>query len=307
MGQKQKSTLPDHVEKIGLLVEIMTSFTINRWFPTLCCILFIMGCATKQDLRRVQGELDQKITVTSKDIETLKEENESLRKSNKEAIDTLRKSQAEINADMAELKDRIQQLTGKSDEQRKELSSLSVRADHEVNDLKEKLERTSFKINFVENFLGLSKKDGSSEISEQAVKSANGQQKETQKGKTGKEAAYAAAYETFKEGKYEKARIEFQNFLKQYPKTEYSANAQFWTGECYYLDQKYEKAILEYEKVVKNYPDGNKVPYALLKQGLSFQKLGDKTSAKLILQQIIRDYPNTNQARVARATLLEIK
>jgi TolA-binding protein len=59
--------------------------------------------------------------------------------------------------------------------------------------------------------------------------------------------------------------------------------------------------------VVKNYPDGNKVPYALLKQGLSFQKLGDKTSAKLILQQIIRDYPNTNQARVARATLLEIK
>ena len=285
----------------------MTSFTINRWFPALCCILFIMGCATKQDLRRVQGELDQKITVTSKDIETLKGENESLRKSNKEAIDALRKSQAEINADMAELKDRIQQLTGKSDEQRKDLSSLSVRADHEVNDLKEKLERTSFKINFVENFLGVGKKDDLSEASEKTVKPANGPKKETQKGNTGKEAAYAAAYETFKEGKYEKARIEFQNFLKQYPKTEYSANAQFWIGECYYLDQKYEKAILEYEKVVKNYPDGNKVPYALLKQGLSFQKLGDKTSAKLILQQIIRDYPNTNQARVARATLLEIK
>ena len=258
MGQKQKSTLPDHVEKISLLVEIMTSFTINRWFPTLCCILFIMGCATKQDLRRVQGELDQKITVTSKDIETLKEENESLRKSNKEAIDTLRKSQAEINADMAELKDRIQQLTGKSDEQRKELSSLSVRADHEVNDLKEKLERTSFKINFVENFLGLSKKDGSSEISEKAVKSANGQQKETQKGKTGKEAAYAAAYETFKEGKYEKARIEFQNFLKQYPKTEYSANAQFWIGECYYLDQKYERRFLNTKRWSKIIPTGIK-------------------------------------------------
>ena len=307
MGQKQKGTLPYHVEKIGLLIEIMTSFTINRWFPTLCCILFIMGCATKQDLRRVQGELDQKITVTSKDIETLKEENESLRKSNKEAMDALRKSQADINADMTELKDRIQQLTGKSDEQRKDLSSLSVRTDHEVSDLKEKLERTSFKINFVENFLGVGKKDDLSEASEKTVKPANGPKKETQKGNTGKEAAYAAAYETFKEGKYEKARIEFQNFLKQYPKTEYSANAQFWIGECYYLDQKYEKAILEYEKVVKNYPDGNKVPYALLKQGLSFQKLGDKTSAKLILQQIIRDYPNTNQAKVARATLLEIK
>jgi len=59
--------------------------------------------------------------------------------------------------------------------------------------------------------------------------------------------------------------------------------------------------------VVKNYPNGNKVPYALLKQGLSFLNLGDKSSARLILQQIIKDYPNTNQARIARAKLVEIK
>jgi tol-pal system protein YbgF len=95
--------------------------------------------------------------------------------------------------------------------------------------------------------------------------------------------------------------------LKLYPSTEHSGSAQFWLAECYYNEQKYEKAILEYEKVVKNYPEGNKVPYALLKQGLSFQQLGDKTSARMILQQIVRDYPNTNQARVARAQLLEIQ
>jgi len=64
---------------------------------------------------------------------------------------------------------------------------------------------------------------------------------------------------------------------------------------------------LEYEKVVKNYSSGNKVPYALLKQGLSFLNLGDKTSAKLLLQQVIKDYPNTNQARIARSKLQEIK
>ena len=46
---------------------------------------------------------------------------------------------------------------------------------------------------------------------------------------------------------------------------------------------------------------------ALLKQGLSFLNLGDKSSARLILQQIIKDYPNTNQARIARAKLVEIK
>ena len=95
--------------------------------------------------------------------------------------------------------------------------------------------------------------------------------------------------------------------MKQYPDTEYSDNAQFWIGECYYFEKKYENAILEYEKVAKNYPDGDKVPYALLKQGIAFLNLGDKASAKLILQRVIKDYPNTNQARTAKATLLKIK
>ena len=78
-------------------------------------------------------------------------------------------------------------------------------------------------------------------------------------------------------------------------------------GECFFFEKNYERAILEYEKVTKNYPDGNRVPYALLKQGLSFFNLGDKTSARLLLQQVIRDFPNTNQARIARSKLQEIK
>ncbi len=78
-------------------------------------------------------------------------------------------------------------------------------------------------------------------------------------------------------------------------------------GECYYLENNFEKAILEYEKVIKNYPDGDRVPHAILKQGLSFLRLGDKESAKLLFQQVIKDYPNTSQANIARAKLSEMK
>ena len=279
----------------------MKRLAMYRRVPLLCCILLITGCATQQDLGRIQSGLDRK-------IEIMRGENESLNAGNKEALDAVRKSQAEINADMTELKDRIQQLTGKSDENRKDLASLTGRAnrrDEELKDIREKLEGASFKVNFIENFLGLSKKGA--EAPAKPAKNGNGQKKETQAATTAKESAYAAAYETFKQGQYDKARTEFQNFLKQNPKTEYSASAQFWIGECYYLEQQYEKAILEYEKVLKNYPDGNKSSKALLKQGLAFQHLGDKTSAKLILQQVIRDYPNTNDAKAARSKLLEIK
>jgi len=89
------------------------------------------------------------------------------------------------------------------------------------------------------------------------------------------------------------SKLLLQQVIKDYPNTNQA--------------RKYEQAILEYEKVIKNYPGGSRIAYALLKQGLSFMNLGDKTSSKLLLQQVIKDYPNTNQARIARAKLQEIK
>ena len=80
-----------------------------------------------------------------------------------------------------------------------------------------------------------------------------------------------------------------------------------WIGETWYVEEKFERAIVEYEKVVKDYPSGDKVPYALLKQGMAFQKLGDKASARIVYQQIVKKYPQTNQARVAKAKLSELK
>lgn len=256
--------------------------------------LFTVGCATTGDLRRTQGALDRK-------IQALKEENAGLRKDIdklNEALAAMQKSQAEARADITDIRDTMQSLKGTVEGLRKDVSTLAARA----NPDKEKLDNLSFKVNYIENFLGIGKKENHAEGDKTKTVSKNGQ-----KGKSDKESAYAAAYEAFKEGKYEKARTDFLAFLKQYPDSEYSDNAQFWIGESYYFENKYEKAILEYEKVVKNYPQGNKVPYALLKQGLSFLNLGDKASARLILQRIIKNYPNTNQARIARAKLVEIK
>jgi tol-pal system protein YbgF len=254
------------------------------------CLVSILGCATTQDLKHVQGDLDRK-------TQSLKEENANLRKDIEkinEAIAALRKSQAEMGADVTEIRDEIQKLKGITEGLRKDIVGFK--------DLKEKVDNVSFKVNFIENFLGIGKKENSLDGADRGNRAAA---KSVSKGKMDKEAIYAAAYETFKEGKYEKARTDFQNFLNQYPNSEYSDNAQFWLAESYYFEKKYEKAILEYEKVVKNYPQGNKVPYALLKQGFSFLLLGDKSSAGLILQQVIKDYPNTNQARIARAKLIE--
>jgi tol-pal system protein YbgF len=291
-------------------------------FLLMLLLTALIGCATTDDLKKVQSELDQKITdvvnnrvvvvekkvaAVEQHLSLLKAEDNAIRGEvarNFEAVTALRKSTAETGADIADIRDNIQQLRGQVETLRKDLATAVTRTnkDEDAKEIREKLNNAVFKINFIENFLGIGKREDQPEGTEKGEKP-----KEVSKGKPDKESAYAAAYELFKDGKFDKGREAFQNFLKQYPDTEYSDNAQFWIGECYYFEKKYENAILEYEKVAKNYPDGDKVPYALLKQGISFLNLGDKASAKLILQRVIKDYPNTNQARTAKATLLNIK
>lgn len=212
-----------------------------------------------------------------------------------EDLNALRKRQANTGADFTELRDQIQQLRGQLEAIKKEIS----RDPKKDGDYQARIDNLQVKINFIENFLEIGKKDSANE--------ADGSASSRDAGKQDKASIYAAAYQTFKNGHYAKAREAFQSFLAAYPTGEYSDNAQFWTGECYFFEKQYEKAILEYEKVTKKFPASNKVPYALLKQGISFQNLGDKVSAKLLLQQVIKDYPNTSQARIARSKLQEIK
>jgi len=118
---------------------------------------------------------------------------------------------------------------------------------------------------------------------------------------------YRDAYETYQRGDYEGARRKFEAFLKQYPNTELSDNAQFWIGETYYARKDYEKAILEYEKAIAKYPEGDKISAALLKQALAFLELGDKTNGRNLLRRVIDRYPQSEQAEVAKKRLETIK
>ncbi|SEM47088.1 tol-pal system protein YbgF [Syntrophus gentianae] len=265
-------------------------------------LMIFSGCATSSELNRTSAELNSKIgvvndrvTATDANISALKKEVDS----NKAVLEGLRKSHANSGADLTELREQVQQLRGQVESLRKEIGGGAGRGGHD--ETREKLDQLAQKVNFLETFLAIGDKNSH-------AASTNGTKaKETAKPKTARDDQYAAAYVSFKEGKYEKARNEFQSFLKSYPKTSYSDNAQFWIGETYYFEKKYEKAILEYDKVVKGYPNGNKAANALFKQGLCFTMLGDKASARLIFQQVIKNYPNTSQARTARAKLLEIK
>jgi len=266
------------------------------YFLVAVLVFSVAGCATTQDLKALRSELNQKMeekmdakmAVVDADLATLKR--------NSADQEVMRKGQADAAADITDLRENLQQLRGQVETLKKDSKKEDQRFDNIL-----------LRINFIENFLEIGNKNTSSDSSDKSSKLTGVSAAKDPAKKQDKEKAYSAAYQIFKEGNYDKARTEFKIFLAAYPNSEYSDNAQFWVGECYFFEQKYEPAILEYEKVTKNYPNGNKVPYALLKQGISFLKLGDKTSSKLLLQQVIKNYPNTSQARIARSNLQEIK
>jgi tol-pal system protein YbgF len=278
-------------------------------FLSFIIMIFMMGCATSRDLRIVSSSLNSRILALQEDLSSLKEDSEGLRKDADRIVqfnESLRKSQADTGADFVQLRDQIQQLRGEIESVQMKLGTLQTGLKAEdLAGIQKKFDDISFRINYIENFLGVGKKaEADTTVVTKKPKST---QAPSPKEAVDKEKSYAEAYKTFKEGDYKGARDKFRKFVEIFPSTEYSDNAQFWIGECYYFEKDYEKAILEYENVIKKYPKGNKVPNALLKQALSFMELGDKASAKLLLQRVINEYPNTSSARIARGKLTSLK
>jgi tol-pal system protein YbgF len=118
---------------------------------------------------------------------------------------------------------------------------------------------------------------------------------------------YDAAKKLFDDGDKENARIQFENFINKYPDSDNADNARFWIADSYYSEKWFEKAILEYQKVLEDYPDSNKMAAARLKQGYAFAELGEKANARLILKELLKKHSGTKEAKYAQEKLKKLK
>lgn len=117
------------------------------------------------------------------------------------------------------------------------------------------------------------------------------------------EALYAKGYRETIDKDYSRATETFGTFLASYPAHKYAGNAQYWLGEIYYARGDWERAILEFDKAIKNYPKGDKVAASLLKQAYSFDKLGAKKEARLLLKDVVDRFPGSPEAAMAKKKL----
>jgi tol-pal system protein YbgF len=120
-------------------------------------------------------------------------------------------------------------------------------------------------------------------------------------------AAYQAAFDTLKEGRYKQAKTELKTFLGKYPNSSFAGNAQYWLGEAHYVTRNFDQGVVEFEKVLKTYPTSNKVPDAMLKLGYTFYERKQFDQSKAILLDLLERFPKTTAARLATKRLDRIR
>ncbi|MCK4486841.1 MAG: tol-pal system protein YbgF [Desulfobacterales bacterium] len=285
----------------------MRAKTVTSWVALMTTVLISLGgCALQEDLVLLN---DQVIALEQKagaDRASLRSEVKRYHEDQLKSDQASRSRHAELHALINDLRDEMRQFRGGLEkgqyDARKRIEE-QARLEVGSKSLEKSLQNNLDRIVRIEQYLGMepSEKLVALDTDRDQGKRGKLEDQETPEG------LYARAKQLFDKGEYENARELFRAFLKQYPKSKKADNAQFWLGEIYYREKWYEKAILEYQKVIENYPKGNKTPSALLKQGLAFLNLDDKANARLILKELIRKFPDCNEANVAKNKLKTLR
>ena len=117
---------------------------------------------------------------------------------------------------------------------------------------------------------------------------------------------YQNALRDYMGGKYDLARQEFSDYIKNFPSNDLASNSQFYLGEIAYAQHDFKGAIEAYNAVVVNYPRSFKLAASELKKGMAELEAGERTAGIRDLRSVESRFPGSDESRRAHAKLREI-
>lgn len=118
---------------------------------------------------------------------------------------------------------------------------------------------------------------------------------------------YRAAYELLQQGDQDSAQSRFQDFISNYPNSDYADNAQYWLAESYYGQRDFDNARVEFARVEQQYPGSAKVSDAQLKIAYILYEKKQYDEARQRLETVKTRYVGSRAARLAEDRLLLMK
>jgi tol-pal system protein YbgF len=117
---------------------------------------------------------------------------------------------------------------------------------------------------------------------------------------------YSASFNDYLMGNYALAISGFQDFLANYPDSEYADNAAYYLGDCYLQQGNAELAVQAFEQVVNLYPEGDKTPVAYYKKALALQGMQRLDQAISTFKRVAKLFPESPEARLAEQELVKM-
>ncbi|MGE5285257.1 MAG: tol-pal system protein YbgF [Actinomycetota bacterium] len=274
-------------------------------FPLIVAFAaFMAGCAVMDTgaFTRLQDEMDglkKEMAV----LRTAPPPASAAERAEANEVESVRKSYADVNADVDRLKSDQMAATTRMDEARDEMQRITARQEAQDRAMQE-IRGNADRMKEIEKRLAaLEERIGKLAPAPAGAAAAPEGPREWKS----PEEMYEVAVGQVKGGNPKKGRETLSDFVAKYPGHKLIPNALYWKGEAFYAEKDYENAILTFQDVVDRYPKGEKAPDAMYKQGLSFLALKDKKNARLLLDLVQKKYPKSTAAGMAKKKLLEIR
>ena len=115
--------------------------------------------------------------------------------------------------------------------------------------------------------------------------------------------AYESALSLFKAGKFKESATAFDKFVKTYPDSDKSPDAQFWLGNSYDMLGDCKQVISSQQKLLAKWPKNSRAPDAMAKIANCQSDLGQKADAQKTLKDLVSKYPDSKAASAAKQQL----
>jgi tol-pal system protein YbgF len=242
------------------------------WALLVAGLFTVTGCATKKDVRTLQGELLAMRARQDSATRVLQRENRML-------LDSLRKAMNITQDASGQTSHRFQQLEATL----AETQGLVAQVMQMGQELAARLDA-----------FGTQQQGG---LRPGGVSAAGGGDAEEY---------YTAGTEKMAEGAYGTARLAFQQLLREFHDHARAPDAQFQVGETYAGEKNYEQAVRELEVVAEEWPNSERAPQALYRAGIiAADSLSPKQprKARELLQRVVDTYRDSPSAGPARTKL----
>jgi len=265
----------------------------------LTCILVAAlaatGCVSTEDIQGIQTQISdvQRQLLQMQQLAPSKTDVGNLEVSMGKQMDSLLKTEADMQVKLQDLTGQIEALQAKLEDTTYRLSQLSQQIAATNQELK------SFRVAPAPAPASGDQNDPNFGVPAPVPAPPGGSGADPK-------ALYDAAYNDYLKGSYDLSTREFQEYLQNFPETDLADNATYWIGECLYRQKKYRQAVEQYDQMLARYPKSDKAASATLKKGYSYIELGEKTKGLLQLQRVVRDYPASDEANLARQRLREL-